>query len=340
MILVQQPGQVRPGIGGELGGLAAAADQLGEFVLLGRGEITQARLPRDDDLLAGCVGRRHAGDSVAGQAGLEARRNGAQDLAQLGPQVRSGLRRVVRAAERVRAGAVRRPFADQVQVSGQGPGIDRLEHVVLQHEVAGVGPVVRNLAGVVIAHHVRRAGREAYRRDRPGGAAAAVQQVLRRGHEPVHLAAVDVRPLGREAVRGAAVDQARVVVRLVAPVRARIRHADGELAVLDRQAICSRVGAEERVERPVLLHDDDHVTDLADPARRGRRPRGRCRRLAGAGGQAHGHRHQSGRRQPWTPGSCRVPQCSALQLGYLVVSLAVWRSHVNIAKTIQIGNTM
>src|SRR5262249_60371649 len=47
------------------------------------------------------------------------------------------------AAKRILVLAQRGPLAHQVQVRGQAPGVNRLEHVVLQHEVLGVGPVVR-----------------------------------------------------------------------------------------------------------------------------------------------------------------------------------------------------
>ena len=69
----------------------------------------------------------------------------------------------------------------------------------------------------------------------------------------------------RPPVLGAPVDQAGVVVGLAAAVRAGLRHAHGELAVLGGDPVGPREGAEERVERPVLLHDDHDMLDLVDP---------------------------------------------------------------------------
>ena len=212
-----------------------------------------------------------------------ARAEGRREVLEAQPLGRGGgLFRVVGAAVRVRAGAVRRPAADQVQVRGQGPRVDRLEHVILQDEILGVRPVVGDLAGVVVAHHVRRAAGQAHR-CRRGGAAAAGGLILGALDEPVHLAAVNVREGVGEVVPGTAVDQAGVVVGLVAALRPRVGYAHGELTVPGRDPVGSGVGAEERVERPVLLHDDDDVADLADAARREGRMR-RGGRLAGAGG--------------------------------------------------------
>jgi len=189
------------------------------------------------------------------------------------------LRRVVHAAVRVGAGAARRPAADQVQVGRQGPGVDGLEHVVLQDEVVRVGPVVRDLAGVVVPHDVRRAAGQAGPRRRVGGAAAPAGLVLGGPDETVHLAAVDVGGRLAEIVAGSAVHQVRIVVRLVAAFGARVGCAHGELAVPGGDAVGTRIGTEERVERPVLLHDDHHVADLAD-AGGGCRGAGRCACLA------------------------------------------------------------
>ena len=228
-------------------------------------EVTQAGLGRRDDLRVGGASPGDRGDAVRGHAGQE----GGRERLELQPSRRTrALSRVVDAAVRVRAAAARRPAADQVQVGRQGPRVDRLEHVVLQNEVPGVRPVVGDLAGVVIAHDVRRAARQAHRRRWVGGAAAAAGLILCGPDEPVHLAAVDVRDRFAEIVPGAAVHQAGIVVRLVAALGARVGHAHGELAVLRGNAVGSRVGAEERIERPVLLHDDDDVPDLADAGRR------------------------------------------------------------------------
>ena len=175
-------------------------------------------------------------------------------------------RRIVGAAARLRVRAVRRPAADQVQVGRQAPRRDRLEHVVLEHEVLGVRPVIRDLPRVVITHHIRRPGGQADAGGGNGGAAATVAGLLRGPDEPVHLAAVDVRDGGTALMHRAAVHQAGIVVRPVAALGARIGHAHREPAVPDRNAVGARVGAEERIERPVLLHDDHDMPDLVDPA--------------------------------------------------------------------------
>ena len=260
-MLVQQVGQVRPGVEPEGQVLAAGAEQL---LALGGGEIAQAGLGRRDGLRVGGAGPGDLGDAVGGQAGAE----GGREVLQLDLAARArALRRVVDAAVRVRAGAARRPAADQVQVGRQGPGVDRLEHVILQDEVLGVGPVVRDLPGVVVAHHVRRVAGQAHRRRRLGGAAAPAGLVLGGPDETVHLAAVDIGGRFGHVVAGSAVHQARIVVRLVAAFGARVGHAHGELAVPGGDAVGTGIGTEERVERPVLLHDDHHVPDLADAGR-------------------------------------------------------------------------
>ena len=260
-MLVQQVGQVRPGVEPEGQVLAAGAKQL---LALGGREVAQAGLARRDHLRVGEAGAGDLGDAVGGQAGAEGGRK-VLELEPAGPA--RALCRVVHAAVRVRAGAARRPAADQVQVGGQGPGVDRLEHVILQDEVLGVGPVVRDLPGVVVAHHVRRVAGQADRRRRVGGAAAPAGLVLGGPDEPVHLAAVDVGGRFGHVVAGAAVHQARIVVRLVAAFGARVGCAHGELAVAGGDAVGTGIGTEERVERPVLLHDDHHVPDLADAGR-------------------------------------------------------------------------
>src|SRR5262249_61349803 len=96
------------------------------------------------------------------------------------------------------------------------------------------------------------------------GGAPPAARVAGRPDEAVHLAAADVRARVAEAVPGAAVHQAGVVIGLVTAAGTRIRHADRELPVLGGDAVRPRVRAEERVERPVLLHDDHDVPDLVD----------------------------------------------------------------------------
>ena len=60
----------------------------------------------------------------------------------------------------------------------------------------------------------------------------------------------------------AAVYQARIVIRLVAASGAGIGRANGEMTIAGRKPVGTRVGAEERVEGPVLLHDHDDMLDL------------------------------------------------------------------------------
>ena len=66
------------------------------------------------------------------------------------------------------------------------------------------------------------------------------------------------------AVRPAAVDVARIVVRVAAAAVRRIGDADRRHAVLHRDAVRARERAEVAVEGAVLLHDHDHVLDLVD----------------------------------------------------------------------------
>ena len=168
----------------------------------------------------------------------------------------------------------------------------------------------------MVAHDIRWVLGQAHRRRRVRAGATAGGRILGARDEPVHLATVDVRDAVGQVVPRTAVHQARIVVGLVAALGSWIGHADRELAVLDRDAVRPGVGPEERIERPVLLHDDDDMADLVDPGRhRGRR--GRARRLARAAGQAR--HHQGGRhrcRRQWATDGSRVPQLSALHLEF------------------------
>ena len=150
---------------------------------------------------------------------------------------------------------------------GRLHAVDALEHVVLQHEMPRVGPIVRDLGrGVIperVGHGARRGG---------GGAHRVHGRVVTRPHpagpgrprEPVHGPAVDVT-LGRDlVVRTAPVDQRRVVVRAHASADAGNGHAHGRHAATHRDPVGAGEGAEVIVERPVLLHHDDHVADLVD----------------------------------------------------------------------------
>jgi hypothetical protein len=77
-------------------------------------------------------------------------------------------------------------------------------------------------------------------------------------------------------MRAAGVQVPRVVEGLLAPAGGRIRGAYGELAARrPGKAIRSGIRTEIVIERPVLLHDHDHVLDLVDArGRLGLRTRG------------------------------------------------------------------
>ena len=150
----------------------------------------------------------------------------------------------------------------------QAPAPVRLEHVVLEDEVPRVRPVVRDLAPVVVAQDVRVAEMHA-RRAVPVTAALADLGTVGDADEAVHAPAVDVLLAGEGTVRAArVVDAVRVAERLHALADA-VRYAHGRHAVLHRDPVCVRIGAEEGVERAVLLHDHDHVLDHVDAVRPG-----------------------------------------------------------------------
>jgi len=81
--------------------------------------------------------------------------------------------------------------------------------------------------------------------------------------EPVHCAAIDVGDGVVLAVRAAAIDVVEVVVGAGAAT-ADVRHAHGRHPVPHGDAVSSRIGSEVAVERPVLLHDDDHMLDFVN----------------------------------------------------------------------------
>ena len=169
---------------------------------------------------------------------------------------------VVDAAHRRAVAASGRPGRHHVQVVGQRPRLHRLEHVVVEHEVLGVGPVVGYLRGGVVAHHVGRAARGCT----PGrrGCCRSTGPASRCWMNPFILPPFDVGDRVGLAVRAAAVDVGGVVVGPGAPA-AGVRHAHRRLPVAHRDAVRAGVGPEVAVERPVLLHHDDHVLDLVDP---------------------------------------------------------------------------
>ena len=101
----------------------------------------------------------------------------------------------------------------------------------------------------------------------PVVAALADQRAVGDANEAVHPAAVDVLLAGERAVRAARVVGAvRVEERLHALADA-VRHTDGRHAVLHRDPVGVRIGAEEGVEGAVLLHDHDHVLNQVNTVR-------------------------------------------------------------------------
>ena len=84
---------------------------------------------------------------------------------------------------------------------------------------------------------------------------------------PSILPPIDVDARGRVSVQSAEVDQSTVVVRIVARVCLRVRHAHRKVAIVGRDPVGTRIGAEIRVKRAVLLHDHDDVLDLVNRRR-------------------------------------------------------------------------
>ena len=190
-------------------------------------------------------------------------------------------------------GAARRPSGDHVEVGGEAPRADALEHVVLQDEVLREGPVVRDLPRVVPADRVgtgvRAAGSRALGR---GGVLRAVRVAPadRPGDEPVHPSAVEILVRGMRRMRAPAVPDTVVVERPDAVMSHGIGQADGGSSVHHGDAVGAGVRAEVGVERPVLLHHHDDVLDLVDPrgprraaAQRERERGERCEGDEGAG---------------------------------------------------------
>ena len=64
-------------------------------------------------------------------------------------------------------------------------------------------------------------------------------------------------------MRSAAVDQRRIMVRLIATTSAGVRHTNGELTIFCAwQALGTRVGAKVAIKRTIFLHDHDDVLNL------------------------------------------------------------------------------
>ena len=147
---------------------------------------------------------------------------------------------------------------------GERPRLDRLEHVVVEHEVLRVRPVVGDLTRSVVPHDIWLG------RVRALGIvhieSASLLGVARLRDEPVHRPAVDVEPRVALAVWSAAVYVCGVVVGLLA-ASGRDSNANGRYAILHGDAVRTGVGPEVTVEGPVLLLDDDDVLDLVDSGR-------------------------------------------------------------------------
>ena len=100
-----------------------------------------------------------------------------------------------------------------------------------------------------------------------------------------------------------------VVERVKARVRLLARHAGPEMPVLDRQTVRARIRAEVGVERPVLLHHDDHVLDLVDADQRGAGLSAGLRVRPSLGDGRHGDdRHQRDQQR----GAARRPEAAEL----------------------------
>ncbi len=190
--LVQQVGQVGPGVDGLVGGPARLARPSGIGGVLGAG------LPAVD---GGCI---------------------------LGPLRRPGLQGVDAARWIVLLGAVGRPLRDQEQMGRQTPRGVGFEHVVLEHEVLGVGPVVGDVALGVVPHHV---GSGRVGTGRVGGIETALPSGLGLADEAVHLAPVHVGDGVDRGVGTSAVHVGMVDVRHLAGAVGRVGHADRRCAV-------------------------------------------------------------------------------------------------------------
>ncbi len=219
-----------------------------------------------------------------------------------GRQSPPGLSQIRGTALRREARAGSRPRRNQIQVGRERPAVRRSEHVVLQHVAPRVVPVVRDLPRRVEPHQIWGAiGPERRLQAFAGGMAVGARGALLVEHldEAVHLPASHV-PLRRLLpVRAADVVEAQVVVRPATMARPGVRDTAGELTLrVARQPPRAREGPEVVIERPVLLHDEDQVVDVADP-RSGIDPRrdsflgrGHHRHRSGGGGAQRRHQAQ------------------------------------------------
>src|SRR5689334_11785295 len=153
-----------------------------------------------------------------------------------------------------------------------------LEHPILQYEILCVGPVIRDLARIVPAHHIRRLAFDAARGI---GVLTGFLRIAESCDETVHLAAINIAHGCRRRVRAARINIIWVVVWFDTGIGLRVIATDLRRAVLHRNAIRARVGAEVLVEGTVLLHNDNDMFDL-------------------------GARSQQVSGSPWSTGGCRL----------------------------------
>jgi hypothetical protein len=186
-----------------------------------------------------------------------------------------GQRKIGLAAHRViRDATARGPSRDHVEVRGEAPRTHAFEQVILQHEAIGVRPVVGDLTSVVPADDI---GSRATVRHGDAVRCHVTPAMFsgtgdRSPDEPRHAVVIDVEERIAVGVGSADVDELRIVERLHASHATRVGDADRRLAIGHRDPVGSRKGAEIVVERPVLLHHDDHVLDLVDALRDRRMP--------------------------------------------------------------------
>jgi hypothetical protein len=83
-------------------------------------------------------------------------------------------------------------------------------------------------------------------------------------HEAIHPAAIQISNRVPVAVWPSLVHEGRIVERTDAATDLRVGDAHGRAAVSHRDPIGAGERTEVRIERPVLLHDDDDVLDLVD----------------------------------------------------------------------------
>ncbi len=167
----------------------------------------------------------------------------------------------------VDARATRRPAGYHEEVRRKTPRAYRFEQAILQHEVLGVCPIVWQLGLRVITHDRRLMPPYDARRN-IRWAAAGFWSAAHRADEAIHFPAVDVGVRSFGAVGTAGVFVAGVVIRLDARSSLRIGNADSRDAVAHWDAVGAGKRAEITIERPVLLHHDDHVLYLVNAVRR------------------------------------------------------------------------